>query len=415
MTDINVLISSAKIQFQLEQPFFACLLANMEWEVTGNDSHITTAATDGKKLYINEEFFKSLTVKNRVFLIAHEILHCAFDHFTRVGSRDPQYWNMAADYAINQILVDDNIGEFIKIGLLDSKYRGMTAEKIYEDLVKKGGKKQNSLDQHIYSEDPSAGKDKGNSSGDSKVITIDDMKKGGGSSEEDSDKDDKGQSKSAKEEMEKAMDDFKGAVIYAAAQAKMVGKLPANIETLIGTLLEPKVNWKQILRKTIQSLFKTDVSWESPRRRMLDRRCMLPNYKYDDTVDICVSIDTSGSITDDMKKEFLSEIYGIVKYYKNFKMKIWCFDTEVSGLQEFDFTNADKIKNYKMTGGGGTDIACNFEFMKQNKITPKEFICFTDGYTHKWGDPRYCPTTWLIHSNNNLKAPFGRVIEYKLD
>ena len=55
----------------------------------------------------NTKFIDSLTPKEAEFLFGHEVLHNVFEHMlVRIGDRDPQLWNIAADYAVNQILKD---------------------------------------------------------------------------------------------------------------------------------------------------------------------------------------------------------------------------------------------------------------------------------------------------------------------
>ncbi len=86
----------------------------------------------------NREFFiDRLDLKQVEYLLAHEVLHVAFEHMLRRGEREPQAWNVACDYAINQILEDEKIGRKPTgddAPLLDSRYRGMAAEDIYGEL-----------------------------------------------------------------------------------------------------------------------------------------------------------------------------------------------------------------------------------------------------------------------------------------
>ncbi len=99
---------------------------------------IPTAAVDGTHLFINPDFFAPLTEKQIVFILCHEVLHCALLHFSRMEGRDPRKWNVAGDYEINLMLADDGIISRSEIenelkGLIDGKYKGMNAEQIYDD------------------------------------------------------------------------------------------------------------------------------------------------------------------------------------------------------------------------------------------------------------------------------------------
>jgi predicted metal-dependent peptidase len=134
----------------------------------------------------------------------------------------------------------------------------------------------------------------------------------------------------------------------------------------------------------------------------------------EDTIDVSVALDMSGSIGDIQAKEFISEVKGIMDEYKDFKLDIWCFDTEIYNYAKFTGDTADEITEYQIKGGGGTDFDANFQFMKNEGITPKKFIMFTDGYPcGSWGDEDYCDTLFVIHGSDSIVPPFGQVAYFK--
>jgi predicted metal-dependent peptidase len=150
-----------------------------------------------------------------------------------------------------------------------------------------------------------------------------------------------------------------------------------------------------------------------PSRKAWHMNAILPGTQYDETIDICCSIDMSGSITDEMCKDFIGEIKGIMEEYKDYKIKLWCFDTRVYNEADFDGYN-DDIMGYELMGGGGTDFMCNWTYMKEHDINPKKFIMFTDGYPwDSWGDPDYCDTVFIIHGTDNIVPPFGTHAYYE--
>jgi predicted metal-dependent peptidase len=123
----------------------------------------------------------------------------------------------------------------------------------------------------------------------------------------------------------------------------------------------------------------------------------------------------SGSIGNAQAKDFLGEIKGIMEEYKDYKIKLWCFDTSVYNEQDFSADGGEDLLDYEIFGGGGTDFMANWEYMKENDIVPKKFIMFTDGYAwDSWGDPDYCDTVFIIHSHRDkgLQAPFGVTAHY---
>ena len=141
-------IITARISLLLKKPFFGNMATRL---ILKESKEIGTAATDGRHLWYAPDFIDQLDVKQVEFLLAHEVLHVAFEHMLRRGDREPQGWNVAADYAINQILDDENIGAKPtgdNAPLLDSQYRDQSAEQIYEKLSD-FQKQQQTLDVHI--------------------------------------------------------------------------------------------------------------------------------------------------------------------------------------------------------------------------------------------------------------------------
>ena len=130
---------TARVGLLLRHSFFGNLATRLRMVDCTDDPHINTAATDGRHFYFDTKFIDKLSPKQTEFLFCHEVLHNVFDHMGRRGTRDPDIWNIAADYAINQILVDDKIGDKItqvKI-FQDNKYRGKSAEEIYDIIFNK--------------------------------------------------------------------------------------------------------------------------------------------------------------------------------------------------------------------------------------------------------------------------------------
>ena len=376
----------ARVSLLLRHPFFGNLATRMG--IKEADDWLPTAATDGRNIYFNREFFTPLTVKQVEFVIAHEILHAVFDHMGRREGRDPKIFNIACDYAVNGQIVRDKIGDHnlpdIKI-FHDSKYYGWSAEQVYDDIYEKYDEQQLAalgqlLDEHL---DPNGetGKD--------------------------------GQPKYSKEELKKIRDEMREAVMQAA-QAAGAGNVPASIQRMIKELTEPKMNWREILRQQIQSTIKNDYTFMRPNRKGWHMNAILPGTNYEETIDICVSIDMSGSIGDEQAKDFLSEIKGIMEEYKDFKIKVWCFDTEVYNEADFDGYTMEEFMDYEPMGGGGTEFMVNWEYMKEHQIQPKKFIMFTDGYPYgSWGDELYCDTVFIIHCNNTIVPPFGEYAYYE--
>lgn len=380
---------TARVGLLLRHSFFGNLATRLRMIDCTEDPIINTAATDGRHFYYDTNFVDMLTPKQTEFLFCHEVLHNVFDHLTRREGRDPQIWNIACDYAINQILVDDKIGERINQVKIfqDNKYRGKSAEEIYDEIFEKYDLSElqqlgELLDQHLDPEKDGNGKTRPNYS---------------------------------KEDLRKIRDEMKEAMI-SAAQSAGAGNIPAGVKRLINELTEPKMNWRELLKQQIQSTVRNDYTWMRPSRKGWHTGAVLPGMNFDQQIDICVAIDTSGSITDKMVRDFLSEVKGIMDSFKEFNLKLWTFDTGVYNLVNITSDNTQEFDTYEVKGGGGTDFMANWEYMKQEDIVPKKFIMFTDGYPYgSWGEEDYCDTIFIIHGNHDkgLEAPFGITAHYE--
>jgi predicted metal-dependent peptidase len=390
-------LTTARVGLLLKAPFFGNMATRMR--LIQSDDWCPTAATNGRDFMYNTEFVKKLSVKKLEFLFAHEICHAIFDHFGRCGSRDRMLANIAQDYAVNQILVDERIGEKItevKI-CYDPKYRGMAWEEIYDELYEKAEKipmdqllKQlgELLDEHIKEEE-------------------------GAGSEGDKTKDGKGKPSLTKEEAEALRQEIKDAMIQSAAAAG-AGKTPAGIMRMIKNMTEPKMDWRQLVQQEIQSIVRNDYSFTRVNRKSMHSGAILPGMKEATTIDVAISIDMSGSIGEEDATVFLSEIKGIMDQYEDFRINLWCFDTEIYNWKTITHDEGHELEEYVPEGGGGTDFEANWRFMEENGIQPKKFIMFTDGYPcGGWGDEDYCDTIFIVKGNTTAQAPFGQTVIYE--
>lgn len=394
--DVLDRIIVARVGLLLRHPFFGNMATRLR--IQAADDWLPTAAVDGRNLYFNTQFFNAMSNKEIEFVIAHEILHCVFNHLERRDDRDPMLYNIACDYKVNNLLVRDRIGEKPKLVdcFQDFQYDDDTSEEIYDKLYENAEKIDISelgelLDEHLDLE----GDDSDGTSKDSDGKS--------------------GKPKYSKEEMAKIKDEIKESMMQAS-QAAGAGNTPGEIQRMIKELTEPKMNWREILRQQIQSTIRNDYTWARPSRKGWHSGAVLPGMNNDETIDVAIGLDMSGSIGDDQAKDFLSEIKGIMDEYQGYNIKLWCFDTQVYNDQDFSADGGEDLLEYDIQGGGGTDFDANWIWMKENDYVPKKFIMFTDGYPWgSWGDEDYCDTVFIIHSNHdkNLEAPFGVTAHYE--
>jgi len=389
---------TARIGLLLKAPFFGNLATRLK--LVNADEWLSTAATDGRNFYYNSEFVNKLSIKQTEFLFGHETLHVVYDHMGRRGDRDPQLWNIADDYCVNQDLIDQRIGEKITVVeiLYDPKYKGMSAEEVYDLLYKNASKINiNDLMKRVLDEHLDGDGDDGE----------------GEDGEGEDGKPGSGRPKLSAEEKKQIRDEIKEAVM-SAAQAVGAGNLPSGVKRMLKDMTEPKMNWRELLQQQIESTIKADYTWMRPSRKSWHLDAILPGQNNAQMIDICISVDLSGSISQKQCKDFFSEIHGIMQMYSDaFKIHVWTFDTEVYNPAIFTQDNLDDIKEYEPQGGGGTTFEANWEFMKENDIEPKKFIMFTDGYPGgSWGDPDYCDTLFVVHGSTTIEAPFGVTTYY---
>lgn len=417
-------------------PFFGILAAQLK--LVPNNTWCRTLAVDGKHLYYNVEFImgvqdparraayedklrtaiddlteeqihdalNGLTTANLIAGICHEILHCAYNHFLRKGTRDRKIWNKAADYAINQIIKrDKKMGEIRSTWLYHEQFEGKAAEEIYNILMDMKGDgngnggsgnmpKGGTLDQHDIPQ-----KGQSNDSEDESDGEYDDFPD------------------YSQEELEEFMETFKDAMISAASAEGA----PPEIRAMVQEFKEPKIDWRAKLNRTLRSLIKNDVTYMMPSRRSWSNGIgfgmpIYPGLKPDVDIDICIALDASGSIRAEWLQDFLSEVYGMTQQFSQFKIKLLTFDTSVYEVHDYTNGQEQQLLEYPVKGGGGTLFTIVWDYMKEQEYCPKQLIMFTDGEPWgSWGDEHYCDTLFIVHSNPKVEAPFGVTVHYELE
>jgi predicted metal-dependent peptidase len=388
--DARERLITARIGLLLKHAFFGNLATRLQ--LINADDWLTTAATDGLKLYYNSRFIMMLKPKEVEFLVAHEVMHVVYDHIGRRIDRDPEIWNIANDYTVNADLKKHKVGEFITTVpcLYEKKYEGWTSEDIYEDLMKNV--------QYINIDD---------------LLDqmLDDHLDGEGDDSEDGDGNEgrkgKGRPKMSEAEREAMRQEIKQAILNAAQQAE-AGSMPAGVERLIKQMTDPVMPWRELIQTNLTSAIKSDYTWMRPSRRSWHMDAIMPGMNPGEEIDVDIYIDMSGSISNKQGMQFLSEVAGMMEAFDGYNLRVTCFDTKCYNTQEFSSENMERIEEYELHGGGGTDFDSIFDDLKEAGRVPNRLIVFTDGYPcGSWGDADYCDTTWIIHGDPNPNPPFG--------
>lgn len=347
--------------------FFGALALRLRIETSWD---IETAATDGRVLVVNPDWFNSLPKSQQVGVVAHEVMHPAMQHHVRRGDRDLAKWNIAADAAINHILKDagyDLPSEGVFPGEGEYKHlpKGLAAEEYYSLL-------------------PNTYSGTGN--------TIDPG--GCGAVMDDGD------------EAMKALAaaDWQIAVAQAQTVAKQRGDLPAGLARLIAEVLEPVIDWRSVLREFVSRHARNDYSWVRPNRRFVSQGLYLPSLHSEQIGQIVVAVDTSGSISDKTLSAFRAEIEGILMAFDVDLTILYC-DCEIHRVQHWSPTDGPLVMN--AVGGGGTSHVPIWKWLAEQAELPECVICLTDGQTD-WGEDPGLPVLWCL--TQDIKPPFGRAV-----
>jgi len=357
----------ARIKLQSRNPFFSYLSLYVKFikAKEGELSIKSMGVSPDGQLYYDEDFVKGMTDEETIGVLCHEILHLAFLHMLRKGSREHQKWNIAIDLAVNKILVDNNF-QLPKNGLIPDNYGEFTFPKglfkkpfTIRDLDKKTG-------EEIYDELPELDYTKG------QVVYV----QGFDEHMENSDEKTKGKSASADLESE-----WLNRLEEAYVSAKQRGSVPNGMEKYLDEIKKSQINWKALLQKYVQSLIPSDFTWLKRSKRSRATKTYLPSV-LKEKIEVCVGIDLSGSIGKEELTEFMSEIIGISKaYHQSLTMRLLTHDVNVHNDYTITNGNIDKIKRLKLKGGGGTSHIPIFDYVKDKVKGCKAVIFFTDGYS----------------------------------
>jgi len=440
----QTLIYDTKRLMMIRYPRFGAEIAkaNIEYKT---DLKYHTAATDGKNIYFDPEYLSNLSDDDRLFLVAHEVMHIKFEHMYRLKTkdgekRDSDVWNEATDAIINANLERD--GFTVKEGYVNRpEALNYTAEEFYQILLKEKQEKQNQKENgqgqgeqgqgDNKQQDPS-NKDKEQS--DSKQMTDDHSlweeaseNREKGDRKQNPKKEEKQDSKQQGKEISKPQDAFDEKGEFEENRTERKARAKANIEKLknqglreSGEKIEfgdvgeakPILDWRLLLRREVE---KTETIW-SQRRSIAEN-----NYAYrleendvEDEALTEVMIDVSGSVSIEMVKAFLRQLKPLLK---ESKLSVGCFNEKFWGMKEVK-SNKDidrfSIPNDARGHSAYTedwDLAVR-SFSKKNEVNK---IVFTDGEpcpgTMPKDDLKGTNVIWLVYSNKDFDPCCGKVIQ----
>lgn len=357
-----------------------------------------TACTNGRDEKYGRAFIESLTDAALRFVIIHECYHKMYRHlitWKHLMKIDAQRANAAMDYVINLRIKDENSDGFCtmpnidgkEVGLIDEKYRGMDTAQVFK-LLKQDQNQDQDQDQD------SNGNGSGNGNGNDNF----------------DEHDWEGAQDMGPEEARQLEQEIDNAIRQGAMAA---GKMGINADRMFGDLLEVQVDWREVLREFITATCagKDYSTWSRPNRRFMGAGVYLPSSISERVDELCIAVDTSGSISDDDLRVMLTEVKGICDNVKPDKVRLLYWGHEVVRDEEYEFADLEKIiQSTRPKGGGGTDVECVVKYMRKHHIAPQATIVITDGDLYAgWGQWSQ-PVLWAVLDNKKATPTCGKVL-----
>ena len=365
-------VGKAKSLLILDHPFFGT--ACTKRPIIYTDTVPTAAMSATGQMYMNVDFCAPLSVRQLMFLLAHEAMHYMLAHGLRRGHRDPQAWNVAADKVINDTLIDAGVGDFIDGGVTLDGAREMAAESLYDENDDGDGEGPGGLGNDIG--DPTDAD--GQPLDDATIHQL---------------------------EAEAKID-----AIQSAKAAKAVGKLPASIERMVEELVNVSTPWYDILERFMAGKIKDGYSWNRPNRRFIARNIYIPGTDYVPKMGpVVIGVDTSGSIGPDEIAMFNGHINRIIDTCNPEVVHVVYCDYDVAGVDEY--TPQDFPVTIQCKGGGGTSFKPVFDWIDNNAIEPECVVYLTDGYGDQSEFTTNHETVWLTTGTEAFD--WGHVIKFE--
>ncbi|MFP4278418.1 MAG: DUF2201 family putative metallopeptidase [Halochromatium sp.] len=429
---IETKLAAARTRLILDKPFLGALVLRLPLRAASGDWCPTTA-TDARAFYYNPDYLDALSLDETQFMLAHEALHCALSHFARRQHRIKQRWDLACDYAINPLLVEDGLKPPPN-ALLMPMYKGMTAEEIYP-LIDDNDRSE-TLDTHAYDREAEG---QGQHSGmDERAVQEQRQPSQAESGEQGQGAPQRNQrpptpargrqgSDAAPEAMPEADASTDAAsapppltpdeqetlqvqwqqrLAGAAQQAMQAGRLSGELKRMIDHLLQPQLPWRMLLARYMNALSRHDYSWSRPSRR--EGAHILPSLR-SQHIDLVVAIDTSGSIKDTEVQAFIDEVDALKAQVQARVMLLPC-DSALAAGAPFRFEPWERFQRPRdLQGGGGTSFRPVFQWVQDQGLSPDLLVYFTDANGHFPDQEPPYPVIWLV--KGRASVPWGQRVQ----
>ena len=361
-------LTQAKTKLMLENPYFGSLVTNIELRVNTN---IASFRPLGDVLEYNDEYLEVLEIKEVSTILANAAMHQALFHSERGKDKVSSVWNLASDYAINDLLVQNGF-MLPPMANYASRFEMLYAEEIYQILLSELDLKEN--DERLDEQEEQHTEEMMEEDIPEELLT--------------------------QEEYELLLEELN-------IKLEKHGDLPKGIERFVESKSEAQISWRDELYRYVNTHAKSDYRMFPPSKKHLYRGIALPSI-YGEELKIVVAIDTSASIDDALLKLFLSELYEIMQLFTHYEIELIECDDKIQNIQRL--TPQEPLEP-RLKGGGGTDFRPVFKYIENMNEDFKFLIYFTDG---KGEFPKYKPlidTLWVM--KESFSVPFGELLHLK--
>ncbi|GAB4196510.1 MAG: VWA-like domain-containing protein [Roseiflexaceae bacterium] len=375
-------VSAALTRICARNAFFGALVLFARFQ---SSTHIPTAATDGRDVFINTAFFGGLGAAEQEGVLLHEVLHAALLHVPRRGGRDPQLWNVAADIVVNGMLIAAGY-QLPKGALRDPAREELGVEEVYELL----------LNEQRPPLDPALGDLLGQAPPDAAGD------EGAGND---------GAPARPPASQQAGLDRYWQQARQQAqnAAANQHGLLPAGLARELGQAAPEQLDWRSLLWR---HLVRSPVDFLGFDRRFVGQGLYLDALD-GEILHVAVAVDTSGSIASGQLDLFLNEVRSILRAYPHLRCDLFYADAELHGPHRLSPHRAPPVP----VGGGGTDFRPFFEHLGAPRHGPRPAVAvyLTDGYGTFPEQPPPCPLLWVITPGGlpEQQFPFGQTVRLR--
>jgi predicted metal-dependent peptidase len=394
---------------------YAAVMSDFTYgDILGNgDKTPGVAFTDGEDIVCNPGTFFKYSLKERVFILGHEVAHNVYDdpglmwrlrnetHITctdgKVFPYKPEVMQHAMDYRINAMLVDSRIGNMPADCLYDPKIA--EAKEGVLDIYGKVYKQDDEGGAGGPSKGPGHGNEQGNNGFDPNGV----LPPGAGSGKQ------PGQAAQQRNTQQWSVE---CAQASALERQRARGKTPGSMQHMFDNILDPKVPWIDYIDAICKRVMGGgSYNWKKPDRRFIGRDLWLPGRGGSGAGWLVIWGDTSGSIGENDLNRYLGEMKGLIEEMSPERLTvIWC-DAKIHHVDEVDdVEDLERVKARGVGGRGGTNIAPVMDWIAECRDRqPDMFIGMTDGQFPFPEKPAF-PIIWASIHDNKSQYPYGEVV-----